>query len=195
MIRCEGWADRRRRNGLFRVIRSLRIWIAALLFCCGCAGYQIGNKSLYPEEIHTVYVPVFASVSFRRNMGERLTEAVVKEIESKTPYKVVTDPNADSILSGNIIREGKRVLVPNLSGDAREVEASINVQVSWVDRKGRMLRDDKTIPLPSEIVDVSGRGDIVAEVGQSVATAQQQAICRIAEQIVGLMEKPWDCPL
>ena len=165
--------------------------LLVLLPFCGCAGYQIGNQSLYPSEIHTVYVPVFKSNSFRRNLGERLTEAVIKEIENKTPYKVVNDPNADSTLTGAIVQEGKTVLIPDLSGDAREVEAAINVQVSWVDRKGRMLREDKTIPLPAEIADVSGTGDIVAEVGQSVATAQQEAICRVAQQIVGLMEKPW----
>jgi len=163
----------------------------ALLLFGGCAGYQIGNQSLYPLEVHTVYVPVFKSVSFRRNLGERLTEAVVKEIEAKTPYKVVNDPSADSTLSGQIVQEGKTVLIPSLSGDAREVQANINVQVSWVDRKGRMLRDNKAIPLPSEIADVGGTGNLVPEVGQSVATAQQQAICRIAQQIVGLMEKPW----
>ena len=39
--------------------------------------------------------------------------------------------------------------------------------------------------------DVGGTGNVVAEVGQSVATAQQQAICRVAKQIVDMMEKPW----
>jgi hypothetical protein len=165
--------------------------LVAVLAFCGCAGYQIGNQSLYPLEVHTVYVPIFKSNSFRRNLGERLTEAVVKEIENKTPYKVLDDPNADTILTGAIVQEGKTVLVPDLSGDARDVQANIHVQVSWVDRKGRMLRPDKAIPLPTEIADVSGTGDVVAEVGQSVATAQQEAICRIAQQIVGLMEKQW----
>ena len=41
------------------------------------------------------------------------------------------------------------------------------------------------------LADVTGTGNMVPEVGQSVATAQQEAICRIAQQIVGLMEKPW----
>ena len=54
-----------------------------------------------------------------------------------------------------------------------------------------MLRESKSIPLPAEIADVTGTGDVVPEVGQSIATAQQEAICRMAEQIVGLMEKPW----
>jgi hypothetical protein len=157
----------------------------------GCAGYQIGNQSLYPSDIHTVYVPMIQSNSFRRNMGERLTEAVVKEIEKKTPYKVIDDPNADSVLTGIIFEEGKHVLVPILTGDAREVQASMKVKVNWVDRKGLNLREEKSIPLPPELVEIGGTGNFVPEVGQSVATAQQQAICRMAEQIVGLMEKPW----
>ncbi len=172
-------------------LRALRGFFLLLLFFCGCAGYQIGNQSLYPLEIRTVYVPVFESNSFRRNLGERLTEAVAKEVENKTPYKVVSNPNADSVLSGRIVSETKRVLVPSLTGDAREIQVGMRVEVSWIDRKGRLLRQADPIPCPAEIADVSGTGNVVPEVGQSIATAQQQAICRMAEQIVGLMEKPW----
>lgn len=157
----------------------------------GCAGYQIGNQSLYPCEIHTVYVPMFQSVSFRRGLGERLTEAVAKEIEKRTPYKVVGDPCADSVLSGRIVADSKHVLVPDLTGDARESQLEMKVEVNWVDRKGRLLRDVASVPMPVEIADVSGTSNVVPEVGQSIATAQQEAICRLAEQIVGLMEKPW----
>jgi hypothetical protein len=176
---------------LLREIRVLCGWLFVLPLLCGCAGYQIGNQSLYPLEIHTVYVPVFKSVSFRRNLGERLTEAVVKEIENRTPYKVVNDPNADSVLTGSLTYEGKYTLVPGVTGDARESQVYMLVQISWADRKGRMLRDDQSIPLPEEFADAMGTGDVVPEVGQSISTAQQQAICRLATQIVGLMEKPW----
>ncbi|MBN1393834.1 MAG: LptE family protein [Pirellulales bacterium] len=164
--------------------------LAALLLLCGCAAYQIGNESLYPAGIRTVHVPMFDSNSFRRGLGERLTEAVVKEIEAKTPYKIVDDANADSVLSGAIVSERKSVLVPSLSGDAREVQVAMSVQVSWIDRHGRMIRDTAYVPLPEE-VSLAGTSNVVPEVGQSIATAQQQAICRMAEQIVGLMEKPW----
>jgi outer membrane lipopolysaccharide assembly protein LptE/RlpB len=164
---------------------------ALLLLLGGCAGYQIGNKSLYPQDISTVYVPMFQSNSFRRNLGERLTEAVVKQIESTTPYKVVSEGKADSVLSGRIVGEHKSVLVPDLSGNAREIQVAMTVQVSWVDRRGQILRETQTVPLPAELVDVAGTGNVVPEVGQSIATAQQQAICRMAQQIVGLMEKPW----
>jgi hypothetical protein len=157
----------------------------------GCAAYHLGNQSLYPSEVHTVYVPLVESNSLRRDLGERLTEAIVKEIEQTTPYKVVSSGRADSVLTARLVSEGKRVLVPSLTGNAEEIQASMNVQVSWVDRHGRQLRDNKIVPLPSEITNVTGTSNLVPEVGQSVATAQQEAICRVAQQIVGLMEKPW----
>ena len=171
--------------------RTLLCLLALLVSLTGCAGYQIGTQSLYPCNIRTVYVPVFESTSFRRNLGERLTEAVAKEIELKTPYKVVGDPGADSILTGRIVGETKRVVAQAPSGEAREVEVKIRVEVSWLDRQGSAIRRSEAICLPTELVDVGGSATFVPEVGQSVATAHQQAIHRVAEQIVGLMENPW----
>ena len=166
-------------------------YIALLASLAGCAGYQIGNQSLYPAHIRTVYVPMFDSTSFRRNLGEQLTEAVQKEIELKTPYKVVHDAGADSILSGQIVGETKRLVVGSRTGDPREIQVNLRVEVSWIDRFGGVIRQAEPIPLPPEITDVGASANVVPEVGQSVAAAHQQAISRLAEQIVALMEAPW----
>ncbi|MBN2477480.1 MAG: LptE family protein [Pirellulales bacterium] len=166
------------------------LWIL-LASLAGCAGYQLGSQSLYPTHIRTVHVPIFESRSFRRNQGERLTEAVVKQIEAKTPYKVVHTPDADSVLSGQIAGDTKRVVVGTLSGEPRDVEVGLQVEVSWLDRRGNALRPAETVPLPPELVGVGASATLLPEVGQSVATAQQQAIERVAEQIVSLMENPW----
>jgi hypothetical protein len=157
----------------------------------GCSTYQIGNRSLYPAHIRTVYVPTFESNSFRRNLGERLTEAVVKEIELKTPYKVVATPDADSVLTGLIASEGKRVVAENRYDDPRQVEVRMQVMVNWIDRQGTAIRPDGAVPLPPSALSVTGTADVTAEVGQSVATSQQDAINRVAEQIVAMMEAPW----
>ena len=168
------------------------IGVLILLVCvAGCAGYQIGNRSLYPAHIRTVYVPMFRSISFRRDLGERLTEAVAKEIELKTPYKVTGNPGADSVLSGEIVGETKRVLVQRKSGEPREVQVGLQVAVHWVDRRGAALRPPEMVPLPPELVDVGAIGNVVPELGHSIATGHQQAISRLAEQIVSLMEAPW----
>ncbi len=165
--------------------------LAGLAALAGCAGYQIGNQSLYPVDVQTVYVPMFESNSFRRNLGERLTEAVMKEIELKTPLKVVSTPNADSILSGRITKDTKHVVVQNPYGDPRESEINLHVDVQWIDRHSNAILRHGSVPLGPDLAAVIGTADIVPEVGQSVATAQQQAIQRLAQQIVALMEAPW----
>lgn len=176
-------------GGRLYVLRGLLALAVAGL--AGCAGYQIGNHTLYPADIHTVYVPVFASNSFRRQLGERLTEAVIKEIELKTPYKVVGDPNADSILSGRITGETKRVLVENRFDEPREVETNLQVQVQWLDRQRNLIRQMEPVPVPPELVSITESATLIPEVGQSVAVAHQQAISRLAQQIVSMMEAPW----
>jgi hypothetical protein len=161
-----------------------------LLVHAGCAGYQVGSRSLYAPDISTVYVPMFESNSLRRGLGERLTEAVVKEIELKTPYKVVGSPSADSVLSGTIISETKRVTVENAFDDPRQSELNLIVQVTWVDRRGDTIQSG-AVPLPPAIAEVEQSSKVVPEVGHSIATGHQQAIQKLAEQIVGLMEVPW----
>jgi hypothetical protein len=158
----------------------------------GCAGYQLGNRTLYREDVRTVYVPMFESDSFRRNLGERLTEAVVKEIELKTPFKVISDSNlADSILSGRLVSEQKVVLAENRNDEPRDVETDLVVVVNWFDRQGLAMTRTSSFSLAQQGFSVAQAADYVAEAGQSVSTAQQEAIQRIAKQIVSQMEAPW----
>lgn len=160
------------------------------LLWAGCAGYQLGNAGLYPADIRTVYVPIFESATFRRNQAEWLTEAVAKRIEERTPYKVVGTPNADSILSGRIVAENEALLIKNQYNDPRAVQVQVLVEVQWVDRRSSELMQG-SVPLPPELAQIQGTATLVPEVGQSVATAEQAAIIKIADQIVGLMENPW----
>ncbi len=165
--------------------------LIASVLLAGCAGYQVGTSTLYAPHVRTVYVPMFQSDSYRRNLGERLTEAVMKEIEAKTTYKVVDTPNADSTLRGRITNDTKRVVVENWYDDPRELDIDLQVQVRWTDRHDNLIRQPAAIPLAPELMGVAGSAPLFPELGQSVATSQQQAIQRVAEQIVGMMETPW----
>ena len=165
--------------------------LAGLAAIAGCATYQVGNWTLYPSHIRTVYVPIFESESYRRYLGERLTEAVMKEIEAQTPYKVVATPNADSVLTGRITAETKRVLVENPFDDPREVEVGLRVEVRWIDRRGQTVHAIEPMPVPAELAVVGGTASMIPEVGQSVAVAHQLAIQRMAERIVAMMQSPW----
>lgn len=166
----------------------LLISLTALL---GCAGYQLGSQTLYRQDIRSVYVPMFESDSFRRFLGEQLTEAVVKRIEKVTPYKVVSNPGADSVLSGRIVSETKRIVTENAYDDGRDVEATFRVEVSWTDRSGQVLGQNSAFPLPPSLVVINQSAQFLPEGGQSLGTAQREAIQRLAKQIVDQMEMPW----
>jgi len=165
--------------------------LAVVFFLGGCAGYMVGPDSLYPQHIHTVYVPIFESDSLRRQLGERLTEAVMKQIELQTPYKVVGTPDADSTLQGRIIAEGKHVQIENRWDEPREILYRFQIQVRWVDYRGQVLREQTIVPSAETEVLLAGTSLLVPEQGHSVAVAQQKAIERLARQIVGMMEAPW----
>ena len=164
--------------------RRLRLLAPAalLLATLGCLGpYHVGVRSLVPADVRTVKVEMFASSSYRRYLGERLTEAVVKEIESRTPYKVVSSNNADAVLSGRIVSETKNVVVTTRSDDVREAEIRLVVQVGWAGRT-------TSVDAPRELIDVNGDARLVPEVGHSMALSQQQALQKLAARIVDLME-------
>lgn len=165
-------------------------WFAlSVLMLSGCAGYQIGNQTLYRPDVRTIHVPIFQSNSFRKDFGERLTEAVVKEIELKTPYKVVCEADADSILTGQIISESKTVLAEDVNDVPRNIGTDLVTRLRWESRAGDLLREN-LVALPP-ILYVSQTANLIPEGGQSVATAHQRAIAQLAEQIVAQLEYPW----
>ena len=164
---------------------------AALVVWPGCAGLHVGQQSLYRPGIRTIYVPVFESDSFRPNLGERLTEAVVKEIELKTPYKVVHSPTADSVLRGRIVAEGKTVLAENAFDEPRNIATDMQVEVNWYDRQGGLILRNASFAYSPVAFTVAQTSNFIPEAGQSVATAHQEGLAELAKQIVEQMEIPW----
>ena len=171
--------------------RLTRALILLLVPLSGCATYHFGTQSLYRTDIYTVHVPVFESESFRVFLGERLTEAVVKEIELKTPYKVSQAGVSDSVLYGRLLEEDKYTLTENINDEPRDIEVGLQLEVSWRGRGGELLAGPETFRVPNSLTRVAQAVHFVPEGGQSMGTAQQEAIQKLAEQIVSRMELPW----
>ena len=154
-----------------------------LVFASGCAGYQLGIGTLHRPEIRTVHVPVFESDSLRRFLGERLTEAVIKEVEVQTPYKVVGSPDADSVLVGRVVDERRRVIGETKNDDARIIGTDLIVTINWYDRRGEALMPESSFAVAPLTFFTASSGDFVPEAGQSLATAHQESIERIARRL------------
>lgn len=172
-------------------LAQLMAMVAGTMSTAGCAGYQIGNRSLYRPDVRSVHVPIATSDSFRRFLGERLTESVIKQIELRTPYKVVSSDAADSVLTMRVVSENKRVVAETINDDARDIETEFFIQISWVDRRGDLIMNYSDLPLQPLLVNIGENANFVPEGGQSLATAQQEAIHRLATQVVDQMEQRW----
>ena len=99
------------------------------------------TKPNYDPCIKTVYVPIFENKTFRRGLEFDLTRAVIKEIEWKTPFKVVSDrTKADTELTCTIAAYNKNILNRNQLNETRESEMVLTVAVVWKDlRSGEIL--------------------------------------------------------
>lgn len=168
------------------------VFLAAWLCChVGCATYRFGNATLFRQDVRTVYVPVIRNETFRQDLGVRLNEELIREIETRTPYKVTGDPNADSTLTCRFNTETKRVLTETSSDDPRALDAAVSVQAAWVSRGGEMLMQNMVVPDNNLAIAFSQDSRFVPEAGQSVDTATQEVIKQLAARIVSQMEMRW----
>ena len=161
----------------------LGLALAALAPGCKITGYSI--RPPYDTKIKTVYVPVFKSITFRRDINLMLTELVIKEIERRTPYKVVGTPeDADSTLEGTVNFSDKNVIVENPYNLPRQLTSTMIVVATWTDNKA----EKKENPNPAVIAETF---NFYPEIGESSQAAFYRTCEKLATQIVNMMEEPW----
>ena len=165
------------------------IGVAATMIITGCdqvdpiVGYS--SQSLYRTDIHTVYVEMFESESFRRGVEYELTRALAQQIELKTPYKVVSDRRkADTIMYGSIDRISENTLLQQRELDRPLANEVILVAtVTWQDRRdGALILDGQKIRVA---------GDYIALLGAGRDSAAKEASNEAAVRIVEAMQKIW----
>ncbi|MDX1564139.1 MAG: LptE family protein [Phycisphaeraceae bacterium] len=163
------------------------VWLAgAGVLCLLLGGCGYGQRDLYDPNIRTVSVPIFKNKTFQRDVEFMLTEALKKQIESRTPYKVTASGSADTILHGTVVGVRTRGLSRDFdSGLVQEAELLVTVSIEWKD-----LRDGKTLRKRQS---VTGSGTYVPTrgVGEPVEKAYHQAIEQLSWQILAAMRRDW----
>jgi outer membrane lipopolysaccharide assembly protein LptE/RlpB len=177
----------KRFQSIFRSL--LTVFLVTATACLSGCGYTIGNA--YQSDISTVYVPIFTCEDFRRGVEFQLTEAVQTQIKQRTPFRLAKDETADTKLTGKIKSIHKNVLGTTAFNDPRELQIQYAVEVTWEDlRTGRILAQQQ-VKIEPEVAHLIATGDFAPEVGQSLATATQSAIDKMARNIVDMMQAPW----
>ncbi|MEM6257665.1 MAG: LPS assembly lipoprotein LptE [Planctomycetota bacterium] len=152
----------------------------ALLTGCGYT-----TTELYPTQYTTVTVPNFENRSNDRNVEFTLREALIKEIEQRTPYKTVSGTGlSDTQLTGTIVRVNRRLISRDATaGLSQEIEVTVVVDFEWRDlRTGEVVRGFRGL---------SSAGQFVPNraVGEFDDDGVRLAVSRLASDIVARMRE------
>ena len=173
-----------------KAYKTILLLISAVLFIlAGCdsvnpeKGYS--TASLYDDRIDTVCVEMFDSMSFRKGIEFELTNALVQRIAANTPYKIrANKKDADSVIYGKIVDVSERVLSHQRQLDRPMQEQLIVIaEVTWKDlRTGKLLIDRQRYRFSGHYASLQN---------DSLMVASQEAVNKIAIEIVESMEQGW----
>jgi len=150
---------------------------------CGIGGYT--DKSLYPEDVKSVYVEMFDNRTFRRGIEYTVSDALAKRIESDTPYRIVSDRDrTDSVMGGQLVVITESILtLERETGRALEKEVILTATVNWKNlRTGRMMINNQSVTAAASFSDF---------LNQDFTYASSLAANKLAEKIVEVMQSNW----
>ena len=115
--------------------------LAAFPVLAGCASgpdapgaYAVRNR--YPKEYRTIAVNVFRNDTYDRPLNGQLTEALIKEIQAVTPYRIASESRADTVLRGTVRRREVRELSKSRStGLTEEALYEVTIDGEWIDQR------------------------------------------------------------
>jgi outer membrane lipopolysaccharide assembly protein LptE/RlpB len=126
--------------------RVLQVGAAALalaLTTTGCGYHQVGAAAHIPANVRTLEVPIFVSKVQGYNTETAFTQAVVRELNTRTSYRVLTSGDgsgADAVLKGTIVKETVSPLTyDSSSGQTSSYLVSVTANVQLVAHDGTVL--------------------------------------------------------
>ncbi|PYY18468.1 MAG: hypothetical protein DMG61_00350 [Acidobacteria bacterium] len=122
-------------------VASIPVLISILLTACGYHSSTHAQVRL-PSGIDTIAVPIFINKTNSYRAEQILTEAVVREFTSRSPYKIAAkdDGTSDAVLHGTVVTTNVYPLTyDSQTGRQSSAIVQINMSVKLVDKRGKTL--------------------------------------------------------
>jgi len=118
----------------------------ALAGVSGCGYHTLGAANHLPPEIKTLSVPVFATRTESYHTETVMTQAVIRELATRSRFRVTPDvnPDADAVLNGTILKETVAPLTYNsTTQQSSSFLITMVVSVTLTNREGKVLYENK----------------------------------------------------
>jgi len=169
--------------------RAASVLLVGVLALASCAsdpsrGYAFGGA--YDDSIATIAVPIFGNETQARGLELVITEALIKEIERRTPWKVTGSRGADTTLEGalNAVTLKQLSQTPGV-GLVQEQALTLTVRFQWRDnRTGDILAGRTRFRASATFAPQ-------APVSDRAEHAQRQAAQQLAGDIVSALRSGW----
>ncbi len=116
--------------------------VVFMFITAGCGYHTSGHAVRLPDNIHTLYVPMFENSTQTFRVEQTLTKAVIQELRSRTSYRIVTtnDGTADATLKGTVISTSNAPLTyDSVTGRISSSLITVSAKASLVSRSGKIL--------------------------------------------------------
>ena len=160
--------------------------VVALAACASDPTQGYSAASTFPTHYSTVAIDIFENETFSRDLEFELADALVKEVEARTPYKVTPSARADTLLTGRITRvELDQLSKSKLTGLSEEMVLTVTVDFTWTNaRTGEVIEERRefsghSLFLPS------------APSGEPIELAEFGVVAGLARDIVSEMRADW----
>jgi outer membrane lipopolysaccharide assembly protein LptE/RlpB len=101
----------------------------------GCGYHVAGHSSALPKSIHVIAVPALENKTTSYRLEQKLTAATVHEFLAKTPYRIVSNPEAgDAVLKGKVVSlEALPLLFDTTTGRATTMLVTVKCEVTFTE--------------------------------------------------------------
>ncbi|MEO0512438.1 MAG: LPS assembly lipoprotein LptE [Planctomycetota bacterium] len=174
---------------LGRLFVACACFAGAWVVLPGCSaspgrGYAFGGS--FDSSIETVNVPVVDNFTFFRGLGTSTTDALVKEIQRRTPWTVFQSPEADATLRLTIGDARLRALT-------RSNETGFNLEQAIIANTSFTLTDNRSGRVIAARDGFESAGTFVPDPSarERIDVAERELAQRLAAEVVSALRSDW----
>jgi hypothetical protein len=172
--------------GVLSALVALAWWLGGVGGCASDAseGYVFGGG--FSSDVETVAVPIFRNETFERGIETAVTDAVLRELDARTPWRTVGRDVADTELRGTVTGYGLRQLASDEdTGLGSQMAVVVTVSFEWTDRRtGEVLVSRRNFAGTDFFVPA-------LEAREPVEAGRAGAVSRVARGIVAELRSSW----